>query len=772
MKRRHHLYVYALVVLPPVLLLFCLSAVEATVNAAGLGQRQHSFGVSGNVPGFTAETEVYFSAVGSQPVIDIWYGSHQVFGSIGNPQEWINVLGNASAPDGLGSLTYSLNSGPELPLSVGPGNSRLVGEGDFNVEIARADLVGGLNQVVITATDTISNQTVETVTVQYVSGNVWPETYSIDWSSVTAIPDVAQIVDGVWTLEGDSIRPLVLGYDRLVALGDVSWDEYEVTVPITVNANPPDPDSGGVGILVRWRGHQGSTQPRIEWWHMGAYGYYRWRDYGPHLVLRLNQSEPIENGSVHLDVGTRYSFKMHVETMTGQGGLYGLKVWEDGQPEPSAWDLYAQDDGSDLQGGAVLLVAHQVDASFGDVAVTPGPFLDDTIPPVISNIQIVRRETSATVTWATNEPATSSVAYGRSPAYEGGTVVDSALLTQHAITLTGLISETLYHCQVTSVDHSGNAASSVDLTFKTTGSSSAFASDDFDACSLDAGLWEFVNPLGDATLTMTGTHTQDAWVSISVPAGVRHTLSSSNRYAPRIMQRASDVDFEIEVKFESVLTATNQMQGVLVEQEQDQRFLRFDFFSSGGDTRAFAAVYDGGSLSQRINAVITHTNVAPLYMRVRRTEDLWTQSFSFDGEHWTTSGSFQHVLTVNKVGAFVGNSGDNPAHTAFVDYFFNTESPVAPEDGDRNVLTVNTVGRGKVTKHPDQQTYRCSQAVALSATASWGWAFDRWSGDLVGSTNPVTLTMTGSRVITATFTTSISDTHEIFLPCIVRQRSS
>ena len=750
MKHQRHLYVYVLTVLP-ILLLFYLGILTAPVNSMN--------------------AEVSSSAVSSQSVIDVWYSSHQIFGRIGNPQEWVNVLGNASDPDGIDSLTYSLNGGPELPLSVGPGNPRLAGEGDFNVEIARADLMDGSNRVVITATDTLSNQIAQTVTVEYVSGNVWPETYSIDWSSVTAISDVAQIVDGLWTLEGDGIRPLVLGYDRLVAIGDISWDDYEVVVPITVNADPPDPNSGGVGIAVRWRGHQGSTQPRTEWWHLGAYGYYRWGSYGPRLALRLNQDNPIEDNSVHLEVGTRYNLKMHVETMPGQGGVYGLKVWEDGQPEPPAWDLYAQDDVSDLQSGSLLLVAHQVNASFGDVTVTPGPFLDDTIPPVMGNIQVRRRETSATITWTTNEPATSIVAYGVSAAYGSGSVVDNTLVSQHAITLTGLLSETIYHYQVTSVDSSGNAASSADLTFKTTASSPTFASDDFDTCSLDTDLWEFVNPLGDAALTMTGTHTQDAWVSISVPAGVRHSMSSSNRDAPRIMQRVSDTDFEIEVKFESVLTATNQIQGVLVEQERDQHFLRFDFFSSSSDVRIFAAVYDDGSLSQQINNVITHTNVAPQYMRVRREGDQWTQSYSFDGEHWTTSGSFQHVLTVNKVGAFVGNSGDNPAHTAFIDYFFNAGSPVAPEDGDRNILTVNIAGSGTVAKYPDQQTYRCGQVVTLTAMASRGWTFDRWNGDLVGSTNPVTLTMTGSRVVTATFT-SISDMHEIFLPYVVRQSSS
>jgi len=62
--------------------------------------------------------------------INIWYGSHQVFGHIGIPQQWINILGNVSDPDGVDSLTYSLNGGPELPLSMGPDTRRLESEGE------------------------------------------------------------------------------------------------------------------------------------------------------------------------------------------------------------------------------------------------------------------------------------------------------------------------------------------------------------------------------------------------------------------------------------------------------------------------------------------------------------------------------------------------------------------------------------------------------------------------------------------------------------------
>ena len=88
-------------------------------------------------------------------------------------------------------------------------------------------------------------------------------------------------------------------------------------------------------------------------------------------------------------------------------------------------------------------------------------------PPVISAVAVSGiTPDSATITWTTDEPATSRVDYGLTASY--GTVVsDAAPATSHSTELTGLAAATLYHYQVTSVDAAGNPASSADLTFDT-----------------------------------------------------------------------------------------------------------------------------------------------------------------------------------------------------------------------------------------------------------------------------------------------------------------
>ena len=54
----------------------------------------------------------------SVPAILVWYGNQQSFGKLGNPQHWVNILGNVSGSP-LKSLTYSLNGAPPLALAIG-----------------------------------------------------------------------------------------------------------------------------------------------------------------------------------------------------------------------------------------------------------------------------------------------------------------------------------------------------------------------------------------------------------------------------------------------------------------------------------------------------------------------------------------------------------------------------------------------------------------------------------------------------------------------------
>jgi PKD repeat protein len=66
-------------------------------------------------------------------------------------------------------------------------------------------------------------------------------------------------------------------------------------------------------------------------------------------------------------------------------------------------------------------------------------------------------------------------------------------------------------------------------------------------------------------------------------------------------------------------------------------------------------------------------------------------------------------------------------------------------------LTTNVVGNGSIGLSPSGGTYCAGTVVTLTATPDSGWQFDNWSGDLGGSTNPTTITMTSNKSVTANF---------------------
>jgi len=88
--------------------------------------------------------------------------------------------------------------------------------------------------------------------------------------------------------------------------------------------------------------------------------------------------------------------------------------------------------------------------------------------PVISDVRTCTiGDTTALVCWNTDRPATSTVDYGLTSSYGTTTTAPDCATTTHAVRINGLVSETLYHYRVTSVDAFGNTSLSADETFIT-----------------------------------------------------------------------------------------------------------------------------------------------------------------------------------------------------------------------------------------------------------------------------------------------------------------
>ena len=66
-------------------------------------------------------------------------------------------------------------------------------------------------------------------------------------------------------------------------------------------------------------------------------------------------------------------------------------------------------------------------------------------------------------------------------------------------------------------------------------------------------------------------------------------------------------------------------------------------------------------------------------------------------------------------------------------------------------LNVTATAGGSVARNPDQPDYPLGSLVTVTATATTGYGFIRWTGDASGSANPLTMTMSTNKSITAVF---------------------
>ena len=89
--------------------------------------------------------------------------------------------------------------------------------------------------------------------------------------------------------------------------------------------------------------------------------------------------------------------------------------------------------------------------------------------PIVSAVNWTPSDTGATVTWLTEQPSDSQVAFGPiTGPYTSSTTVDTNLVTNHSVTISGLTPGVPYHFQVISHNSSGTTGISADMMFTTT----------------------------------------------------------------------------------------------------------------------------------------------------------------------------------------------------------------------------------------------------------------------------------------------------------------
>jgi hypothetical protein len=333
----------------------------------------------------------FWSAGAANARIEVWHGSQQKVGHLGTGQPDFNLIGRIQESDKLLSLQYAVNDAIPVELNF-RGYRRLAMDGHFNADIPVAALALGPNTVEIRgrfADGVIARQV---ATLMRLSGSS-PLPLHVDWSTVADPQNVGQYVDGEWRLGQQGLRTAHMGYDRLFLIGDQTWQDYQITAEVTIHevASDTGPLSGGngLGVVMRFVGHVVGgprrfpiAQPKWGYQPFGAIAWLRWQrgaPTGPAALQFMHGAvkEKTDYGMLEVRAGETYVLKALCQTLPddadGRGVTrYALKFWHAAADEPQSWAWkHVQVSRDALRRGGVALVAHHVDASFGDIAVMP-----------------------------------------------------------------------------------------------------------------------------------------------------------------------------------------------------------------------------------------------------------------------------------------------------------------------------------------------------------------------------------------------------------------
>jgi hypothetical protein len=142
-----------------------------------------------------------------------------------------------------------------------------------------------------------------------------------------------------------------------------------------------------------------------------------------------------------------------------------------------------------------------------------------TPPPVISNVAVSGiTNTTAIVTWTTDQAASSQVSYGVSTTYSNSSTLDPTLVTSHSVMLTGLNPGTTYDFDVMSANSMALSATSPNASFLTTGTALG---------PVISGVGSSGVTSGTATITWTTDQASTSVVNYGATTGYGSTASTA-----------------------------------------------------------------------------------------------------------------------------------------------------------------------------------------------------------------------------------------------------
>jgi hypothetical protein len=177
------------------------------------------------------------------------------------------------------------------------------------------------------------------------------------------------------------------------------------------------------------------------------------------------------------------------------------------------------------------------------------------------------------------------------------------------------------------------------------------------ADSFDGPFWMLVKPAGGSA-SISGGH-----LFLGVPGGSNHDPFMPSNQAVRVVQKVGNADFDVAIKIDSPLVATDRgtSQGLMVT-DDDQNFITFALTTDGSSVGLKAVTVTGGAPATVLEDRALSEYKSPMYLRLSRSGSAYVGYYSADGETWTQATSFNFSQAPTAIGPFASNYSDTPAN--------------------------------------------------------------------------------------------------------------
>ncbi|KAA3618380.1 MAG: T9SS C-terminal target domain-containing protein [Calditrichaeota bacterium] len=365
------------------------------------------------------------------------------------------------------------------------------------------------------------------------------------------------------------------------------------------------------------------------------YRFYNYRsgDTGPYkLYVQWRKNGAVGGLDVATGVDFQSNFYLRIRSENQQ-------VYFEYSFDNSTWEL-AYDEPFSLPGYS-LSTPHFIEISaystpsngewlVDDFAIENISTAADTTAPQIQNLVATPTVTEASLSWETDEPATSSISWGETSAYGNSADASITLLNSHQITLTGLLPETTYHFQITATDAAGNQSLSSDFSFTTDAEPiSNGITDDFNSGGIDPAIWGLGNSTGNQTYVSAG----ELHLASSSKSGWLYTQNSDVLRNKSISLKVIHANEDGALGISPTLspTATNGFYG------ENNWYRFYNYRSSSSGTYKLYVQW-------RKNGVVGGLDVATdqffdtnFYLRIFVDETMVSFDYSFDNSTWVSA---------------------------------------------------------------------------------------------------------------------------------------